>query len=103
MTAAVGPFAAVSVLKFLREQPLSIPAVVLVLVVVIVVAAVLAGPIAGFTATVIAALSFDFLFVAPYRVLKLGPIDELWPAAAVARRRGDGRCGRSAAMARTQQ
>ena len=69
-----------SLLKFLREQPLSVPAVVLVLLVVIVVSAVLAGPIAGFTASLIAALSFDFLFVAPYRVLKLSPIGELWPA-----------------------
>ena len=69
-----------SLLKFLREQPLSVPAVVLVLLVIIVVSAVLAGPIAGFTASLIAALSFDFLFVAPYRILKLSPIDELWPA-----------------------
>jgi hypothetical protein len=37
-------------LKFVREQPRSIPAVVLVLVAIIVVAAVLAGPIASFTA-----------------------------------------------------
>jgi hypothetical protein len=81
VTAAGGPLAAVSLLKFLRQQPLSIPAVVLVLVVVIVVAAVLAGPFAGLAATLIAALSFDFWFVAPYRVLKLGPIDRLWPVA----------------------
>ena len=67
-------------LKFLREQPLSVPAVVLVLLVIIAVSAVLAGPIAGFAASLIAALSFDFLFVAPYLVLKVGPIDELWPA-----------------------
>jgi hypothetical protein len=79
--AAAGPLAAVSVLKFLREQPLSIPVVVFVLVVVIVVAAVLAGPFAGLMATVTAALAFDFLFVAPYRVLKLGSIEELWPVA----------------------
>ena len=82
-TAAVGPLAAVSLLKFLREQPLSVPAVVLVLVVIIVIATVMAGPIAGFTASLIAALSFDFLFVAPYRILKFGPIDELWPAVLV--------------------
>jgi len=82
-TAAVGPLAAVSLLKFLREQPLSVPLVVLVLLGIIVVSAVLAGPIAGLTASLIAALSFDFLFVAPYRVLKLGPIDELWPAVLV--------------------
>jgi hypothetical protein len=82
-TAAVGPLAAVSLSKFLREQPRSVPVVVLVLVAIIVVAAVLAGPIAGFTASLIAALSFDFLFVAPYRVLKLSPLDELWPAALV--------------------
>jgi hypothetical protein len=79
-TAAVGPLAAVSLLKFMREQPLSVPLVVLVLLGIIVVSAVLAGPIAGFTASLIAALSFDFLFVTPYRVLKLSPIDELWPA-----------------------
>ena len=82
-TAAVGPLAAVSLLKFMREQPLSVPLVVLVLLGIIVVSAVLAGPIAGFTASLIAALSFDFLFVTPYRVLKLSPIDELWPAVLV--------------------
>jgi hypothetical protein len=80
-TAAVGPLAAVSLLKFLREEPLGTPAVVFVLLLIIVVAAVTAGPIAGFTASVIAAMSFDFLFVAPYRELKLSPVDELWPAA----------------------
>jgi hypothetical protein len=81
VTAAAGPLAAVAVLKFLREQPLSIPAVVLVLIVLIVVAAGLAGPFAGLMATVTAALSFDFVFVAPFRVLKLGPIGRLWPVA----------------------
>jgi K+-sensing histidine kinase KdpD len=79
VTAAAGPLAAVSLLSVFREQPLSIPAVVLVLIVVIVVAAALAGPVAAFTATLTAALSFDFLFVSPYRVLKLGPIEEVWP------------------------
>ena len=78
-TAAVGPLAAVSLLKFLREQPLGVPTVVLALLVIIVVSAVLAGPIAGFAAG-FATLSFDFLFVAPYTDIKLSPIDELWPA-----------------------
>jgi K+-sensing histidine kinase KdpD len=81
VTAAAGPLAAVSLLSVFREQPLSIPAVVLLLVVVIVIAATLAGPVAGLTATLTAALSFDFLFVTPYRVLKLGPIEKVWPVA----------------------
>ena len=81
VTAGLGPLAAMSVLSTLREQPLSTGVVVLVLIAVIAAAAVLAGPRAGAAATLSAALSFDFLFIAPYRELKLGSLEELWPVA----------------------
>jgi K+-sensing histidine kinase KdpD len=81
VTAGLGPLAAMSVLSPLRAQPLSTGVVVLVLVAMIVAAAVLAGPVAAAAATLSAAASFDFLFVPPYRELKLGPVEELWPAA----------------------
>lgn len=80
VTAALGPLAAMSVLSPLRDQPLGTGVVVLVLAAIIVAAAVLAGPVAAAAATLSAAVSFDFLFVPPYRDLKLGTADELLPA-----------------------
>ncbi len=81
ITAGLGPLAATSVMSSLREQPLSAGVVILVLSAMIAASAVLAGPRAGAAATLCAALSFDFLFIPPFRELKLGPLDELWPVA----------------------
>jgi hypothetical protein len=79
--AGLGPFAAVTVLSPLRDQPLIAGVVVLALITVIATATALSGPWLGAVATVNSALWFNFLFVRPYGVLKFdGP---LWPIAAL--------------------
>lgn len=80
VVAGLGPLAAAAVLSPLRGEPGASAVVVAVMVVVIAIAAVLAGPVAGAVATVTAVLSFDFLLVRPYLVLKARSGDELWPA-----------------------
>jgi hypothetical protein len=81
--AGLGPLTAASILLPLREQPYVTSIVGVVLIVVIVASAVLAGPVAGAVATVTAVLSFDFLFVRPYLVLKMPSGDEVWPVVAL--------------------
>jgi K+-sensing histidine kinase KdpD len=76
--AGLGQLAVVSVLTPLREWPEATAIVVLALIVGIAAAAVSAGPLAGAVATMTGALSFDFLFIPPYRDLKLGSDDRLW-------------------------
>lgn len=79
VVAGFGPLTVATVLSPLRAQPQSTTIVVVVLIFVIATAAVLAGPSAGAVATIMAALSFDFLFIRPYLVLKVDSNDEPWP------------------------
>ena len=87
---ALGPLAAMSVLSPLRDQPLGTGVVVLVLVAIIVACGGARRAGGGAAATMSAALSFDFLFVPPYRDLKLGSAEELWPVGAADRIRSVG-------------
>ena len=81
--AGLGPLTAASILLPLREQPYVTSIVGVVLIVVIAASTVLASPCAGAVATVTAVLSFDFLFVRPYLVLKVPSGDEVWPVVAL--------------------
>jgi uncharacterized protein DUF4118 len=80
VAAGFGTLGVAAVLSPVRGQPLGTGVVILALGSVIVVAAALAGPVTGAMATVTAAMSYDFLFVPPYRALTIASIDELWPA-----------------------
>jgi hypothetical protein len=80
VAAGFGTLGVAAVLSPLHGQPLGTAIVVLSLGSVIVAAAALAGPVTGALAAVSAALSYDFLFVPPYRTLTVASIDELWPA-----------------------
>ena len=78
VVAGFGPLATAAVLSPWRDQPLT-GIVVFALLVTVAVATVLAGPGAGALATILSALSYDFVFVPPYRVIKVEFDGQLWP------------------------
>ncbi|MGH9187486.1 MAG: DUF4118 domain-containing protein, partial [Acidimicrobiales bacterium] len=77
--AGLGPLAVAGVLVPFREDPFSTGVVLVLMLSVIAAAAILAGLVGGATATVIAALSFNYFFTRPYLVLEIDSSDDLRP------------------------